>query len=448
MSYVPGHSHDLFLSYARRESEWVDDFRARLDRRLYDRLGRKVDFWQDSKDLLVGENWAKNIHAVIDSAAAFMAVCSPTFIESTECQKECLAATGFRQRELFLTVVKTPSPNGEHDDFADEIQRIDFFSKDSAEFLPGSAEFDAALVKLVNNLVQKLQRLRNSKVAIYVAVAASDMAADRSKLSDQLEADGYNVKIVPRTLARRRLINEVEGAELSVFLLGGVWDEYVRDQIQAATEAGKPAVFWMHPILSEKPETEQADLIREIREGRGIPPGSQILGGSNVRTVIRELQNILKPKPEFAPLRVSEESKGKVCLMHDPGETAIARRIAGMIRERKMDVFEPDGSQPGSILQAVPRLIADVDGVLLYRGNAPQPDNWLFQSFPQIQFADQLYRTGRPALRTRTCLLANPSPFDQAPGVQVIPCGGDPTPETLQPFFDRMMQARPAHADA
>ena len=44
MPYVPGHSHDLFLSYARRESEWVDDFRARLERRLYDRLGRKVDF--------------------------------------------------------------------------------------------------------------------------------------------------------------------------------------------------------------------------------------------------------------------------------------------------------------------------------------------------------------------------------------------------------------------
>ena len=93
-------------------------------------------------------------------------------------------------------------------------------------------------------------------------------------------------------------------------------------------------------------------------------------------------------------------------------------------------------------------VIADVDGVLLYRGNAPQPDGWLLQSFPQIQFADQLYRTGRQALRARTCLLANPSPFDQAVGVQVIPCGGDPTPETLQPFFDHMMQTRPAHAGA
>ena len=68
MPYVPGNSYDLFLSYARRESEWVDDFRARLEHRLYDRLGRKVDFWQDTKELLVGENWAKNIQAVIDNA--------------------------------------------------------------------------------------------------------------------------------------------------------------------------------------------------------------------------------------------------------------------------------------------------------------------------------------------------------------------------------------------
>jgi len=446
MPYVPGNSYDLFLSYARRESEWVDDFRARLEHRLYDRLGRKVDFWQDTKELLVGENWAKNIQAVIDNAAAFMAICSPTFILSSECQKECGAASGFKERELFFTVVKTPSPNGEHNDFADELQRMDFFSRDGAEFFPGTTEFDAALVRLVNNLVQKLQRLRNNRVAIYVAAAADDMTMDRSRLSDQLEADGYNVKMVPGTLARRRLIEEVRGAELSVFLLGGVWDEYVRDQIQATTEAGKPVVFWMHPILSKKAGTKQADLIQEIR--MGIPPGSQILGGSNVRAVIGELQNILKPKPEFAALPVNKESRGRVCLIHDAGETVTARRIAGMIRERQMDVFEPDGNQPGGILQALPRLIADVDGVLLYRGNAPQPDGWLLQSFPQIQFADQLYRTGRQALRARTCLLANPSPFDQAVGVQVIPCGGDPTPETLQPFFDHMMQTRPAHAGA
>ena len=76
---------------------------------------------------------------------------------------------------------QTPSPNGEHEDFAPENQRIDFFSSDSAEFLPGTIQFDAALARLVSNMVQKLQRLRNSKVAIYVADAASDMTLDRRR---------------------------------------------------------------------------------------------------------------------------------------------------------------------------------------------------------------------------------------------------------------------------
>jgi hypothetical protein len=73
-------------------------------------------------------------------------------------------------------------------------------------------------------------------------------------------------------------------------------------------------------------------------------------------------------------------------------------------------------------------------------------DSFLLMTRPHVQFADQMYRTGRPRLRARTCLRANPSLFEQVPDVQVIPYAGEPSGSVLEPFFDRMTQAKAANA--
>ena len=73
MAFVPGHKHDLFLSYAHAEAAWTDAFRKALCDEFQVRAGEVVTVWQDSRDLRVGQKWATEIEEGIRNAAAFLA---------------------------------------------------------------------------------------------------------------------------------------------------------------------------------------------------------------------------------------------------------------------------------------------------------------------------------------------------------------------------------------
>jgi hypothetical protein len=114
-----------------------------------------------------------------------------------------------------------------------------------------------------------------------------------------------------------------------------------------------------------------------------------------------------------------------------------------VIRDQEMAVFTPT-PDPSTYRQ----LMTECDGVLLYRGAAPQPDHWLLQSFPHVYCADQFYPERRRPLKARTFFLADPSPLAQYPGVDIIPFQDEVKGATLKPFFDGMRgeQARPSDA--
>ncbi len=69
MAFVPGHPHDLFLSYAHDEADWAASFRTRLERAISIKLGRPVSFWQDG-DLRIGQVWRDEIETAIRDTAA------------------------------------------------------------------------------------------------------------------------------------------------------------------------------------------------------------------------------------------------------------------------------------------------------------------------------------------------------------------------------------------
>ena len=67
---VPGYAHDLFLSYAHAEAQWVEAFKKAFCQEFHEREGRPVSIWQDSTDLRPGTKWTAELENGVRRAAA------------------------------------------------------------------------------------------------------------------------------------------------------------------------------------------------------------------------------------------------------------------------------------------------------------------------------------------------------------------------------------------
>src|SRR3954470_10325064 len=118
MGYVPGCKHDLFLSYARAESAWVEAFRVALSQGVLEKLGVVPDIWQDTKNVRFGENWPDEIVRGIRETATFRAVCSPSYFQWEWCAREYdtfaphgnLSGLNTGSFYRFLKIIKTTDP--------------------------------------------------------------------------------------------------------------------------------------------------------------------------------------------------------------------------------------------------------------------------------------------------------------------------------------------------
>src|SRR4051794_4533532 len=117
MAFVPGHKHDLFLSYAHAEMAWVEVFSKALCTEFQVRAGEPVTVWQDSQNLRLGQKWGDQIVEGIRGAAAFLAIVSPIYLNSPWCREErstvlekTLEALRVDSFYRLLKIVKTPGP--------------------------------------------------------------------------------------------------------------------------------------------------------------------------------------------------------------------------------------------------------------------------------------------------------------------------------------------------
>src|SRR5438105_4143987 len=61
MAFVPGHKHDLFLSYAHKETAWVEAFSKALCDEFHELTGKQITVWNDSQNLRLGQKWTSEI---------------------------------------------------------------------------------------------------------------------------------------------------------------------------------------------------------------------------------------------------------------------------------------------------------------------------------------------------------------------------------------------------
>jgi hypothetical protein len=101
MAFVPGHKHDLFVSYAKVDNQhgWVTELVRALKIQLAAWLGRSdaFDVWWDRTDLEEAGSLDDQIVDSLDQAAALVVVLSRAYMASPWCKQE---------RELFLEAVR------------------------------------------------------------------------------------------------------------------------------------------------------------------------------------------------------------------------------------------------------------------------------------------------------------------------------------------------------
>jgi len=263
MPYVPGCKHDLFLSYSHNEAAWVEAFRAVLTQAVLEKLGSSPDIWQDVNNIRFGNVWTDEIKNAIGAAAAFLAVCSPSYFApaSKWCAREYSefdpggALNGLMVGRYcrFLKVIKTPLPDSVSKGFYPKLQHIEFFNRAKEEYLAGSNDFTFNVRQAASAIAELLRTMRNSKQALYLA-ASDDLEDEWTQLYNQLLDYGYDIRPEARlTPALKSLVaEELEQSMLAIFLLGGTKDTFLESQIETAKAKGRRFVVWADPLKNQR----------------------------------------------------------------------------------------------------------------------------------------------------------------------------------------------------
>jgi hypothetical protein len=224
----------------------------------------------------------------------------------------------------------------------------------------------------------------------------------------------------------------MERSSLAVFLLGGVYDKFVEDQIEIARELNKRIIFWIHPAKAKAAEQRQCNMLDHL--AKELPVDAQFLGGVSIRGMIDQLQGALQPKLE-PPAAGAAPASGfaKVYLIYDstlPAESQTAGHLSDMLHNLDLEVLrsERDGNHE--------QFMRASNGVLLFRSVHSEPDNWLQSYIKDLRYADAMFEKEPDA---KALLVSSPERIHQdLRGIDVVPYDEPFSGERLMPFINKL----------
>jgi len=385
MAYVPGFTHEIFLSYAHGDDrEWVLRFVDRLRQSIKPQLGVSVKVWIDEADVHRSRSFEADIPSALRSSAVFLFLPSPSYIRSSycvgqECRVHLKSIDERRQRfdasefanELFaFSCPILPVDKDEHRSLFRSLTDTPFFDENGL-FRIDSRKFDAALAALAGQVIALLKRMRNhlTPVFLYPHKLERALVDVRDELGTELTAHGYRV-LPDREV---NLEGQVREAALSVFLLGGQYDQETLNYAQiAADQIEKPWLVWASPSAKLNGSAKALGLIRSLEQMKAVNKTflNDAIGPTRMK---EEVLALLKPA-----IRDQKRVNGKprvyvVYNARDTNDRANAGLILLSAYGKVIDFEEPDDPA-----QHTARIM-ECDGVLLVWGSADS--SWYTQEF-------------------------------------------------------------------
>lgn len=398
MSYIPGCSADVFISYAHRDNldGWVTRLKKKLTEKLNPFLSGRAEVWFDDR-IAPGVYFKDEIQQKLKDTAIFIAVVSPSYLYSEFSIIHELDWFQNRGGKDIIQLIKVPLEAGQRVPLPESDYKLLHDEKDG-HLLDGKP-LDRRLDEVVSGMKERLRELWESRPKIYVAQLTNEQLKPRwNELKERLHSEGYAILpkgILPPRVPDGPIREWLEGARLSVHLESVPDDPLARRQLEIVRQTGLPTV-----TLSEPPHAEQ------------------------LSTVVADVQK-----------RLESARKPAVYLIYDHySDRSRVAALPELIRLKTgCDVFVPEAGEKYHKFR-----LQVSDGVLLFRGEAPEIW-WKSQEDSLLQAAARRDRrsTAEAKYITRR---ANGHP----PGIRVtigarkewiIERTGEPDVNDLEPFF-------------
>jgi len=426
---VPGHSHDVFLSYAHKETEWVETFKKALAAELDNMTDWEVEFWQDKNKIRTGEDFKEAITVHVKEAATFFAILSPSSLKSYWCPREWeifLKQHGSsagppeeRDCDRFFKVVKRPAEEGMLP--LKRVQEVWFYDRESqGEFREDSEGFREAIRKTASDLWTRLKQIRDSKPTVYLAHGPSDIDDHSKRFRDQMNGWGYNVPARRLTSSddRQLLANTVRTGSFAVFIVCSEFDSFMEDQMELALDLGRNCLVWIDTYLTRWAKLEQLGFISRIRmrAKKRTGPRVEIFEGQSqeqfLEYVREKLRDIILPKKSGA----DDVTPGAIYLVYEPGlpaESDLAEQVKTFLYSNQIPVIDSNGQDDES------RPMKAATSVLVLRADPRENDDWL--TFRAMDVRTATIRYGRAQdFKVIAFLVANPSRLDAIKGNALV----------------------------
>lgn len=401
MSYIPGCSADVFISYAHRDNEdgWVTRLKKKLTEKLNPILCGRAEVWFDDR-IAPGVYFKEEIQQKLKDTAIFVAVVSPSYLQSEFSIIHELDWFQNQGGKEIIQLLKVPLEGGQRVPLPESDYKLLHDEKDG-HLLDGKP-LDRGLDEVVSAIKQRLRELWESRPKIYVTQLTNEQLKPRwNELKERLHSEGYAILpkgILPPRVPDGHIREWIEGARLSVHLESVADDPLARRQLEIARQTGLPSLS-----LPEPPRSDQ------------------------LAAFIAEVQN-----------RLVSDRKPAVYLIYDHySDRSRVAALPELIRLKTgCDVFHPEAGEKYHKFR-----LQVSDGVLLFRGEAPE--GWLkSQEDSLLQAAARRDRRSTAVAKYFTRRAnGHPPELHVTLGPRkewIIERTGEPDVNDLEPFFEAL----------
>ncbi|HTU48584.1 MAG TPA: toll/interleukin-1 receptor domain-containing protein [Bryobacteraceae bacterium] len=386
MAYVPGFRNDVFISYAHGDDApalssdgrgWVSYFHERLQTAVQQRVGFPVSVWMDRRNLQSYVDFDSEIHNQLD-AAILILIMSPSYTNSHYCKRErdsFLELVGNKHKPKFCTgdlansqfifkVVSLSDADASHRRILQQYHLSDevFFDNEgenSRRLMPDSPRFGDALYKLERQVASLLRKMRAQCFGVFIwppaPSALSGLKETHSKLCAELADASY--RVLPESADDPK--NQLEGAELSVFMLGPDYDKDSEILVNHASTLDKAWVIWRSAAAQVSADERQKRLLENLLDQKQ----KQKVFLDEKCSLKDEVLALLKRAPSPEPWAIRQKRVYVIYNKDDPDDRANAAYVLRTVRSEFEVAVPADFSQHRQNLTLS-------DGVLLVWGTA------------------------------------------------------------------------------
>jgi hypothetical protein len=422
MAYMPGFTHDIFVSYAHTDNEpdiydqmWVSAFVTDLKRQLRINLGVEPDIFFDRSNL---EAWhvLDEILTRVRSSAIFVAIMSPTYVLKPWTMREFEGFQEVAPAGSGRTIIVEKMPLDSEADYPPamrELIRARFFETTGDRGVPmsiGHRSQKESYVRQLNDLADQIKRRFKSMAAsgtqaqpaaargsapdasvlapthgaVILGRVTDDLTYDREQLRRTLlqYEDAHDLRVIPGDdypeggdEFKRRFLADLEVAKRStarllVQLVGpfaskrpaGLPQGYETFQVDAAKAAGVPFLQW------RRPEIDPAD-VQDPQQGALLGAAAAMTLESLKGEVLRHLEKKPAPPPPPADLPDGE----LIFLSSDQSDLDLAKMLKDELVKNKFGVLMPNFN--GDMRKDLEENLMMCDSLVFVFG-AAEPD-WL-----------------------------------------------------------------------